>query len=73
MRVLNDAGPRPGTVSRIVRRLPSLRSLIGRPLPSASDAHELTEYACVFADGTMGRVAIRQSGGEWIAVCVVVA
>jgi hypothetical protein len=35
------------------------------------DAHDLTDYACRLADGSMGRVAIvAGTDEEWMAVCV---
>jgi hypothetical protein len=33
-------------------------------------AHELTDYRCRLPGGKMGRVAIRNVGGEWEAACV---
>ena len=32
--------------------------------------HSMTDYACRVPDGRMGRVAIREVDGEWVAVCV---
>ncbi len=35
------------------------------------DAHDLTDYACRLADGSMGRVAvIAETDEEWTVVCV---
>lgn len=59
-----------GIIDKVVRRLAPLRPALTRPAVLAADAHELTDYACRLDDGSMGRVAIRQSEGEWIAVCV---
>ena len=32
--------------------------------------HSMTDYPCRLPDGRMGRVAIREIDGEWVAVCV---
>jgi hypothetical protein len=35
------------------------------------DAHDLTDYVCRLADGSMGRVAIiSRTDEEWTAVCI---
>jgi hypothetical protein len=35
------------------------------------DAHDLTDYVCRLADGSMGRVAIISgTDEEWTAVCI---
>ncbi|MCJ7709946.1 MAG: hypothetical protein MUQ32_03865, partial [Chloroflexi bacterium] len=33
------------------------------------DDHSLTDYPCRLPDGTMGRVAAIELGGEWNLVC----
>jgi hypothetical protein len=33
------------------------------------ERHSLTAYACRLPDGTIGRTAVVQSGGEWTLVC----
>jgi hypothetical protein len=53
-----------------VGSLERLRPVAARRSAIAYDAHELTDYICRLADGSMGRVAIRESDGEWIGVCV---
>ncbi len=35
----------------------------------ARDDHSLTDYPCRLPDGTMGRVAAIEQGGEWNLVC----
>ena len=59
-----------GLVSMISGRLWALRSVLPNRPAIAIDEHELTDYVCRLADGSMGRVAIRESDGEWIGVCV---
>jgi hypothetical protein len=51
---------RPGTLARLVD---ALRARL-------EDRHSLTEHPCRMPDGRIGRTAIRQSDGEWVAVCV---
>ncbi len=36
---------------------------------AAQDDHSLTDYPCRLPDGTMGRVAAVERGGEWNLVC----
>jgi len=31
--------------------------------------HSLTDYACRLPDGSIGRVAVVQDGGEWTLLC----
>lgn len=57
-------------LSMLVGRLAALRSALTRRAALAAEEHELTDYVCRLDDGSMGRVAIRESDGEWIAVCV---
>jgi hypothetical protein len=77
-RAAQGLGRRPGVtgaISGLLRRWlrdggrsASLRSTAGG---LRVDAHDLTDYVCRLADGSMGRVAI--IGGtdeEWTAVCV---
>lgn len=59
-----------GFINSVVQRLVSLRPAVTRRAVLAADEHELTDYACRLDDGSMGRVAIRESEGEWMAVCV---
>ncbi|OGN83586.1 MAG: hypothetical protein A2X23_03195 [Chloroflexi bacterium GWC2_73_18] len=69
---LEDGERHHGIVSRITARLLSRRPVVAGPPAIRYDAHELTDYVCRLVDGTMGRVAIRQSDGGWVAVCVAV-
>jgi len=32
--------------------------------------HSMTDHPCRLPDGRMGRVAMREIDGEWVAVCV---
>ena len=59
-----------GILSMLVGRVVALRSAFTQRAALAADEHELTDYVCRLGDGSMGRVAIRESDGEWIAVCV---
>lgn len=59
-----------GIVSKVIGRLESLRSVLTTRAALAAEEHEMTDYVCRLEDGSMGRVAIRESDGDWIAVCV---
>ena len=59
-----------GIINKVVRRLASLRPALTRRAVLATDEHGLTDYVCRLDDGSMGRVAVRESEGEWMAVCV---
>ena len=59
-----------GIMSRVVARLVSLSPAFTKRAALAAEEHELTDYVCRLDDGSMGRVAIRESDGEWIGVCV---
>lgn len=59
-----------GIVSKAVGRLASLRPAFTKRTALAAEEHELTDYVCRLDNGSMGRVAIRESDGEWLAVCV---
>ena len=59
-----------GLVSKVIGQLASLRSVLTTRAALAAEEHEMTDYVCRLEDGSMGRVAIRESEGEWIAVCV---
>ena len=74
----SDPGRRPGITGSIQALLLRWRPEGGRPAALRAttaglrvDAHDLTDFVCRLADGSMGRVAI--IGGtdeEWTAVCV---
>ena len=70
VRALESHGQMDGLVSRFVGRLASLRPVFTERAALATSEHELTDYVCRLEDGSMGRVAIRESEGEWVAVCV---
>lgn len=61
-----------GLADKLGRVLSSLRPTLAKRALPVTD-HDLTDYACRLDDGSMGRVAIRESEGEWVAVCVRVA
>jgi hypothetical protein len=46
-----------------------LARLVGGFRKGVPDDHSLTDYPCRLADGTMGRVAVIERGGEWSLVC----
>ena len=70
LRALRSQGRMNGIVSKVVGRLATLRTLLSKRAALAAEEHEMTDYVCRLEDGTMGRVAIRESDGEWIGVCV---
>ena len=75
--VRSDTG-RPNTGGSIRALLFRWRREGSRPATLAAtaaglrlDAHDLTDYVCRLADGSMGRVAIISGNDEeWMAVCV---
>ena len=67
LRALKGGGRGNGLLSRVVRSVSWLRS---RPRQISDDGQVLTDKVCRLADGSRGRVAIRQSQGEWVEVCV---
>jgi hypothetical protein len=69
-RALKDARRRDGMVSRIIGRLGRLRPVAPRRPAIVHDVHVLTDKVCRLADGSAGRVAIRESNGEWVEICV---
>ena len=69
LRALREDAAGDGLVSRALGRLAALRPANARQA-IAYEAHELTEYVCRLTDGSMGRVAMRQAEGEWVAVCI---
>ena len=59
-----------GIWSRAIGGLGRLRpAVLGQPKLSYG-AHVLTDKVCRLADGSLGRVAVRESDGEVIEVCV---
>jgi hypothetical protein len=60
-----------GIVSRIMGGLGRLRSADSRRWDHiARDAHTLTDKVCRLADGSLGRVAVREEDGELTEICV---
>ena len=74
----SDRGRRPSIRGSISARLLRWRQEGGRPAALGAtaaglriDAHDLTDFVCRLADGSMGRVAIISgTDEEWTAVCV---
>jgi hypothetical protein len=46
-----------------------LARLAGTFRKGVPDDHSLTDYPCRLPDGTMGRVAVFEHGGDWSLVC----
>ena len=77
-RVAQGRGRRPGVTDAISGLLRRWRPEGGRPAALRAtagglrvDAHDLTDYACRLADGSMGRVAIISgTDEEWTALCI---
>ena len=63
---------RPGSIrSRIVDGLERLRSADSHRGGHISyDGHGLTDKVCRLADGSLGRVAVREADGELVEICV---
>lgn len=72
-RALRSQARGDGFADKVARLLSSLAPTLPRGAERVAQDHDLTDYACRLDDGSMGRVAIRESGGEWVAVCVRVA
>lgn len=70
LRALKSDVPTHGIVSRIVGGLGRLRPVSSRGSAIALDGHVVTDKICRLADGSMGRVAVRESGGLLSEVCV---
>jgi len=57
-------------LSRLVGGLGRMRVIAGQRRALIYGAPVLTDKVCHLADGSMGRVAIRQTGNHWVEVCV---
>jgi hypothetical protein len=69
-RLLDGQGRTGGIVRRMAERLARLRPVPdGRP-GIRYGSFVLTGKACRLPDGSMGQVAIHESDGEWLEVCV---
>ena len=69
-RRLDGHGRTGGIVSRMAERLARLRPVPdGRP-GIRYGSFVLTGKACRLPDGSMGQVAIHESDGEWLEICV---
>ena len=67
---LSGSGRSGGIVSRMAERLTRLRPVPdGRP-GIRYGSFVLTGKACRLPDGSIGQVAIHESDGEWLQVCV---
>jgi hypothetical protein len=62
--------PRSGAVGRFRGGLARLRRLAPERPDAIYGTRVLTGKACRLADGSMGQVAIHESDGEWVEVCV---
>lgn len=75
-RALRRAGPSRSFASRMIDGLGRLRSLSAsrsvavRRSEISYEAQVLTDKVCRLADGSLGRVAVRRSNGEWVETCV---
>ena len=70
IRVLKGDERTDGIWSRAIGGLGRLRPAILRQPEISFGAHVLTDKVCRLADGSLGRVAVRESNGEVIEVCV---
>jgi len=71
LRALKSDARSGGIVSRILGSLEGLKRTDSRRRRQiAYEAQLLTDRACRLADGTLGRVAIRDTGGVRTEVCV---
>ncbi len=71
LRALKDDDRPGGIVSRIMGGLERLWSADSRRRGSiAYDAHVLTDKVCRLADGSLGRIAVREADGELVEICV---
>jgi hypothetical protein len=68
-RALQGDAPSEGMMSRIAGGLGHIR-LMASGRPAIQGVHVLTDKVCRLADGSTGRIAIRESNGEFIEVCV---
>jgi hypothetical protein len=62
--------PRGGDVGRFRGGLARLRRLAPERPEAIYGTRVLTGKACLLADGSIGQVAIHESDGEWVEVCV---
>jgi hypothetical protein len=69
-RALRGEEPREGRLSRFLGGLARMRHLAPQRPTIVYDTLVLTGKICRLADGSMGQVAIHESDGEWVEVCV---
>lgn len=69
-RLLDGHGRTSGIVSRVAERLARLRLAPDGRRGIRYGSFVLTGKACRLPDGSMGQVAIHESDGEWLEVCV---
>jgi hypothetical protein len=67
---LNGRGQTGGIVSRMAEHLARLRPVSDGPPGIRYGSFVLTGQACRLPDGSMGQVAVHESDGEWLQVCV---
>ena len=68
LRALKEDRPREGMMSRAVAGLARRRAK-ARPA-IVEGVYVLTDRVCSLADGALGRIAIQESDGELVEVCV---
>lgn len=69
-RTLDGHGRTGGIVHRVAERLARLRLVPDGRAGIRYGSFVLTGKACRLPDGSMGQVAIHESDGEWLEVCV---
>jgi hypothetical protein len=69
-RTLDGQGRTGGIVSRTAEWLARLRPAPDGPRGIRYGSFVLTGKACRLPDGSMGQVAIHESDGEWLEICV---
>jgi len=69
-RALKAAAPAEGLMSRLLGSLDRGRRAASQQLVLTYDLHELKDTVCRLADGALGRIAVRETDGIWVAVCV---
>jgi len=70
LRALNGEDRPSGLVSRVMGGLERLRPAEPRRGHLVYDAHALTDKVCRLADGSLGRIAVRETDGELVEICV---
>jgi hypothetical protein len=69
-RTPDGAGSTAGVVSRVAGRLSRLGHVPDARTGIRYGSFVLTGKACRLPDGSMGQVALHESDGEWLQICV---